>query len=258
MRSIDLKAKDEPVFALVYGDSGTGKTELCATCAELGNTLVIDIDKGVMTIVRSKRLAGVRSSNKLTVVSFDTFDDLDDAYQSIKRNDPEEWTKLFKCEDNPITEPFKYFVWDSWTEMQWELLTELRKSDGLDSKTAPVKLDTFRKNLQIQHWGRLTDMNKLCVESLRNLAKEIGVHMIFTMLESYSKDDVTGKVSYGPAIHGKLVKEFPAYFNVVVYTYVDLSGKYHATTKPKGNYPAKTRLGEGQDHVDAKAKTLFV
>ena len=45
MQIIDLKKPDtDPVFALVYGASGTGKTHLMGTVGELGRTLIIDID----------------------------------------------------------------------------------------------------------------------------------------------------------------------------------------------------------------------
>ena len=125
---------------------------------------------------------------------------------------------------------------------------ELREKNEL----AGVGLN-FRKNMQIQHWGALTDLNKLAVQALRDCK----VNQIFTMQETMSKDELSGQVFGGPAIHGKMVQEMPAYFDVVVHTYTDLQGKYCATTKSKGRWPAKTRLGEGKDFINPKASQIF-
>ena len=51
LKDIDLNAQDtDPVFALVYGASGTGKTHLMGTLGELGEVLIIDIDQGIKTL----------------------------------------------------------------------------------------------------------------------------------------------------------------------------------------------------------------
>ena len=51
MQIIDLNKPDtDPIFALVYGASGTGKTHLMGTVGELGRTLIIDIDQGIKTL----------------------------------------------------------------------------------------------------------------------------------------------------------------------------------------------------------------
>ena len=51
MNIIDLNAPDnDPIFALVYGASGTGKTHLMGTLGELGRVLIIDIDQGIKTL----------------------------------------------------------------------------------------------------------------------------------------------------------------------------------------------------------------
>lgn len=248
MEQINLKnLSNEGIFALVYGGSGTGKTDLIGTVAEIGKTLVIDIDMGSLTLKTSPRVKPFHEN--LTVVSFDEFNDLDDAYQTMMKNDPAEWSKKFGIE---VKEPFEWIIWDSWSELQWDMSQELRKNENLLGTGL-----NFRKNLQIQHWGALTDLNKLCVESLRDVTKTTGLNQIFVMLEAMSKDEFTGQIFGGPAIHGKLVAELPGYFNIVVHTYTDLSGRYFRSTKAKGRWPAKTRLGEGIDKANATAKELF-
>ena len=247
MQVIDLKAPDnDPIFALVYGASGTGKTHLMGTIGELGRVLIIDIDQGIKTLRNAPDLKKAGYTDNITVVSFDKFRDLDEAYKLVAANDPKQWSKKFGVE---IAQPFDWIVWDTWSELQWYMLEELRSKDS-EMKGNGLN---FRKNVQIQHWGAVTDLNKLAVESLRSCK----VNQVFTMQEKLDKDELTGVVYGGPSIHGKMVQEMPTYFDIVVHTYTDLSGGYCATNKAKGKWPGKTRLGVGQDFKNPTAKMLF-
>lgn len=247
MQIIDLKAPDtDPVFALVYGASGTGKTHLMGTIGELGRVLIIDIDQGIKTLRNAPDLKQAGYTDNITVVSFDKFRDLDEAYKLVAANDPKQWTKKFGV---LIEQPFDWVVWDTWSEIQWYMLEELRSKDS-EMKGNGLN---FRKNVQIQHWGMMTDLNKLAVQQLRNCK----VNQVFTMQEKLDKDELSGAVYGGPAIHGKMVQEMPTYFDIVVHTYTDLSGGYCATNKSKGKWPGKTRLGVGQDFKNPTAKMLF-
>jgi hypothetical protein len=228
-------------FALIYGGSGTGKTHLAATAGELGKVLIIDADLGGVTVKTSKRLE--QWKDNVVIASARAFRDLDEAAKLIDKNDVDEWRKklLSKGEENKklvekIVAPFDWFVFDTWTEWQWLMLTELRKNEGL---SGGGKLD-FRKNIGIQHWGMLTDLNKIAIETFRDMGKNI----IFNMQEVIVHDEVSGFTYGGPAIHGKMVKEMPAYFNIVVHTYSTPTGDYVASTKRKGFFDAKTRFGE--------------
>lgn len=249
MQVIDIKDKslsEDPNFVLVYGGSGTGKTHLMGTAGELGLTLIIDIDQGTKTIKFAKDLQ--KFHDNIVVVSFDQFKDLDQAYQLVEKNDPAEWNKFFERE--VVSKPFDWVVWDTWSEIQWYMMQELRRTDNYLDLGKGIN---FRKNLQIQHWGALTDLNKLAVQELRKCR----VNQIFTMQETMSKDELSGTVFGGPAIHGKLVQEMPAYFDVVVHTFVDISGNYVASTKPKGKWTAKTRLDEGKEYKNPTLKTVL-
>lgn len=248
MKIIDLKAEDtDPIFALVYGASGTGKTHLMGTVGELGRVLIIDIDQGIKTLRNAPDIVKAKYTDNITVVSFDKFQDLDEAYKLVNANDPAKWTQKL---GEPVEAPFEWIIWDTWSELQWHMLEELRKKD---SEMKAVGLN-FRKNIQIQHWGMMTDLNKLAIESLRSCK----VNQIFTMQEKLDKDELTGQIYGGPAIHGKMVQEMPAYFDIVVHTYTDTAGNYCATNKAKSRWPGKTRLGVGAEYKDPKASQLFV
>lgn len=233
MNIINGTGQDDVVFGLVYGESGTGKTHLMGTLGELGSVLLIDIDKGYKTIRNAPDLK--KPSENVIVCDFKKFKDLDTAAKLVEANDPDKWNKEFG-QPGLVKKPFDWIVWDTWSEIQWFMLQELRRKESLSG----VGLD-FRKNIQIQHWGMMTDLNKLAIEQLR----ECNVNQIFTMQETVSKDEISGITRGGPAIHGKLVQEMPAYFDIVIHTETDLTGNYTATTKRKGYWPAKTRLGVG-------------
>lgn len=239
------EAKPDHIFALVYGSSGTGKTHFVGTLGELGKVLIIDIDQGAKTIQYAADLQKLH--NNITVCSFDQFKDLDQAYKLVKENDPEKWNSFFKT-PGLVKEPFDWIAWDTWSEIQWYMMQELRmKSDRLG-----VGID-FRKNIEIQHWGQMTDLNKLAIQALRDCR----VNQLFTMQETLMKDELSGQIFGGPAIHGKLVQEMPAFFDLVVHTYSDINGKFCAATKAKGKWVAKTRLGEGTEYVSPTAKAVF-
>ena len=247
MQVIDLNAPDtDPVFALVYGASGTGKTHLMGTLGELGRVLIIDIDQGIKTLRHAPDLLKAKWNDNITVVSFDKFKDLDEAYKLVEANDPKLWSKKFGI---TITQPFDWIAWDTWSEIQWYMLEELRSKDAAMKGSGL----NFRQNVQIQHWGMMTDLNKLAVQQLRACK----VNQVFTMQEKLDKDELSGQIYGGPAIHGKMVQEMPTYFDIVVHTYTDLQGNYCATNKAKGKWPGKTRLGVGQDYKSPTAKMLF-
>ena len=90
MQIINLSdKKNDPIFALVYGASGTGKTHLMGTVGALGRVLLIDVDQGVKTI---QYAAGMdKYTSNIVAVSFDQFKDLDEAYKLVNANDPCSW-----------------------------------------------------------------------------------------------------------------------------------------------------------------------
>lgn len=272
MQVIDKTLQNERYFILNYGASGSGKTHLIATLGELGRVLVIDVDQGYKTILTGKGITKAMQDNIL-IVTFDSFQDLDSAYKLMYANDPKLWNKEFnsywKVNSNGtktwvtkpeskwvtyVTEPFDWGVWDTWSELQWHMSQKLRKDKKLLS---PNDTLDFRDNLQIQHWGSLTDLNKLAVEAMREITKTGIMSIVFTMQEKVDKDEISGTIVKGPAIHGKMVAEMPSYFDVVVHTGTTPAGAWTATTKPKMGWPAKTRLGEGVELVNPTMKQIL-
>lgn len=250
MNAVDFENEPlEGIFALMYGDSGSGKTHLCATLGELGYVLIVDADKGRRTVQRSEDLK--KFWPNIEIVSFDAFADLEGLRRLCEKNDPAQWSK---ATGKTITRKFDWIVIDTWTEVQWIMMQKLRSEQGLGG-TAAEQL-SYRKNVGIQHWGMMTDLNKLSIETFKEISKK-GLNIVFTMQESIIKDEVTGVTIKGPAIHGKLVKEMPAYFETVVHTYNDIQGNWCATTLPKQGWPAKNRLKQGKEYKNPSAKEIF-
>lgn len=252
MNTIDFEKEPlEGIFALIYGDSGSGKTHLVATLGELGRVLIVDSDKGRRTVQRAPELQ--KYWPNIEIAAFEKFSDLETLRRLCDENTSEAWNKAL-TPSKPFEQPFDWVVIDTWTEVQWIMLQKLRAANNLGGKDGE-KLD-YRQNIQIQHWGMMTDLNKLSVEAFKGITRK-GLNIVFTMQECVVKDEVTGLMVKGPAIHGKLVKELPAYFEVVVHTYNNIAGDWCATTLPKQGWPAKTRLGKGADLKNPTAREIF-
>lgn len=225
------------LFGLIYGMSGTGKTHLAATYCRMypdEPVLLIDVDQGSATL-NAKDLQDI---NNLFVVSFDDFKDLNDVYELCKENTVEKWCEAIPEMKGLLKKPFKCVIWDTWSEMQWEMSSELRTKNKLLGKGL-----NFRDNIQLQHWGQLTDLNKLSVVAF----KELTMDCLFLMQAEIKEDATTGALVKGPAIHGKLVTELPAMFTTVIYTYTNPKGVWCATTLPKLGWIAKVRGFDGRD-----------
>jgi hypothetical protein len=234
-----IKPNDNKLFALIYGMSGTGKTHLAATYALWhpdDNILLIDADQGSKTLLAPE----FEDANNIFVVDFREFAELDEIYQLCEKNTVEGWIKKLPALKDTLKKPFKCIVWDTWSECQWIFMDELRKKNGLRGKGL-----NFRTNIQLQHWGQMTDLNKMSVIAF----KELPIDCLFLMQSEVSTDAITQQVIKGPAIHGKLTTELPAMFNTVIYTYTTPKGEWAATTLPKLGWPAKVRGTEGKDLI---------
>ena len=259
MQVIDPSVDNGKCFALGYGGSGTGKTHLAGTLGDIGYTLIIDADKGYKTLVKPN-VPGItqKMRDNLVICSIDQFKDLDTAYQLIHDNDPDKWSRALSTKDRKVTieKPFDWAVWDTWSEMQWHMMQQLRKNENLLSPNMGKSLD-FRKNVGIQHWGMLTDLNKLAIEQLRDVTYSGTINQLFLMQEKIDKNEELGTVEKGPSIHGKMMNEMPTYFDIVFHTSTDPVGNFLACTKRKAGWPAKTRLGEGQEYKNPTAKEVL-
>lgn len=241
-----LVQSDNKLFGLIYGMSGSGKTHLAATYCRLHKddpVLLIDVDQGSNTL----NAPDLQDIENLYAVSFDKFTDLDTAFKLCKSNTVEGWVKEIPELKGILTKPFKCIIWDTWSELQWVMSAELRSKNGLQGNGL-----NYRNNIQLQHWGQMTDLNKLAVSEF----KKLPIDCLFLMQAEAKEDAITGQVIKGPSIHGKLVTELPALFTTVIYTYNNPKGEFCATTLPKLGWPAKIRGKEGIDMTNPTMEKL--
>ena len=232
-------------FVLVYGPSGTGKTHLSSTLGELGKVLIIDVDQGSNTIFSDK--INKKHADNITVVDFTTFADLDAAFQAVKKNTPEHWSKVF---GETIEHSFDWVVWDTWSELQY-FMREGNRIQNDHSKFAG-KFE-WRNSLTQPQWGQIYDLNMLAIRELRKLP----IKQLFIMQEATFKDDDTGVVTGGPSISGKMVQEFPALFDTVVHQTVNLRGEFLSSTQAKGRFPAKSRKKPPAVYTNSTLKDIL-
>ena len=124
---------NKKLFALIYGMSGTGKTHLAATYCQAHpdkQVLLIDVDQGSATLQASD----LKNINNLTVISFDAFKDLNQVYELCKDNSIEKWVKAIPELKDMLKKPFECVIWDTWSELQWVMASELRAKNGLTGR----------------------------------------------------------------------------------------------------------------------------
>ena len=169
-------------------------------------------------------------------------------YELFVVNTVDNWVKAIPELKGKLTRPFGCLAWDTWTEVQWTLSTELRRKNNILGKGL-----VYRDGMQIQHWGQMTDLNKLAIASF----KDLPIESLFLMQAEVKEDAVTHTIVKGPSIHGKLVTEVPAMFNTIIYTYTTPQGGWKATTLPKLGWPAKVRGKIGQDLENPTLEALL-
>lgn len=216
---------------LLYGPSGTGKTEFAATWAEEGEVLYLDSDQGIVTIKATTRISPDLKTRIKRIPVLDKSPD-------VHITQPIGW-ETCKGVVNSIasTGSFgtctpKTIVMDSMTTvsamtMSWTLFSNRKALD-----TQPSLPD----------WGKQVEELKRFLNLCRSLK---GINFICIAHEQYEKDELSGRVWCLPLVTGKFAQQISGYFDEVYHTRVDQTGSGHAyklDTKASGLITAKSRL----------------
>jgi hypothetical protein len=221
---------------LLYGSPGVGKTRFIASVSSKLYTLLLDVDDGHRTI----RYLPQEMSSNVVVVRMTDFTDLDMLYKLTKKNDPAEWTAYLNKNNSgkpiKIDKPFEAIAIDTMSEMQFEMIEEIRP--GGDSTVAFGDMKKLQ-GLQIQDWGKVIDLVRLAIRAF----KDLPITFVATFHEMIIKDDLAGGIYGLPSLKGKdLPSEIGKYFDVVGHMTMTQDGKYALATKGHAKWQAKSRI----------------
>jgi hypothetical protein len=218
---------------LLYGAPGVGKTRFIASTAEVLQTLILDVDDGSKTI----RYMSQSVKDNVTVLRMTTFADLDVLYKLAVKNDPALWTAHIKrCGGSKvISQPFQALAIDTMSEMQFEMIEEIRPGDSKAGMADMKKLQA----LQIQEWGKVIDLVRVAIRAFR----DIPITFIASFHEMLMKDELSGHIFGVPSLKGKdLPSEIGKYFDITGHMTMTQDGKYALATKGHAKWQAKSRI----------------
>lgn len=195
---------------VVYGKSGTGKTNLAA---QFPKPLFLACDPGT--------LGGLETARK---------------YKGVKFLKIDSWTKaqtILPILEQQAGKEFKTLIVDSITYLGRLCMDVILQSKGKEIPT----FDEYKLN-----YARMCHfINKL---------SDLKCHIVFNALDQTTKDEKTGKVTGGPSLPGKLTDELPQAVSICARLFAETSydaqGKLTVTYKyrvvPDSTYYAKDRL----------------
>lgn len=160
----------ESINALVYGESGSGKTYLSGTGRENGkNDLIIDLEGGTIT--------NAAAGSDVNVLRVKTYEELLKVIEAL--------------EENP--ERFEWVTVDSLSKVQefiWEYILDAERSGRNPSRSK------YRKELQ--EWGEAQERFKEIISRLKACDANV-IHLVRSELDI----DEESQEFQRPAVHGK-------------------------------------------------------
>ena len=193
---------------LVYGQSGTGKTEFAATWAEAGTLLYMDTSQGMLTVKSSPRLTHKHN------IFFNTIHDIaDDPH--IKRRIG--WD-ILKSITESVRDTGKFgnctpktLVLDDLTVGAEYALTCALQIHNKSPEAEVTQPD----------WGKQIALIRNLINSARSIK---GVNFICLAHEQFVQDKLSGRTWCLPLVTGKYANQVAGYFDEVYHTKVESIG----------------------------------
>ncbi len=174
-------SSNAPIKALLYGDSGAGKTTLAVTGP--GPVLVLLTERQAITSINA-------SNPEADIIYVNTAQDVRNVVGALRNGDK----SLAK---------YKTLVVDSLTETQRLIQDDILKKARRDT-------------MQLQDYGKLADATKGLIRTLRDLP----INVICTALMEHDNEEATGKRHYSPIFIGKKTgREIAQWFTIIGYLY---------------------------------------
>lgn len=218
----------QKVDVLVYGGSGTGKTQFAATFNAVGNVVFIDFDSGLKTVRGWKDVSYFTVLETLPKPS---------AYVSFMRLLPQLEKRIINGEFNTV-------CLDSLTTFSECVLNAVMYESG-----------KLGQNPSFVEWGEQMRRIKSVIDRLLVLPCNI----VVTAHEQFEKDELSGKVWCLPLVTGKLATRISLYFDEVYHLQVEAnkdSSSYTMLTRPDRYYTAKSRIGFKDAYVPTNYKSI--
>lgn len=203
--------QDSGIKVLVYSESGSGKTVLCATAPR---PIIVMAEAGALSLKKANldRIFGVDSeyvTTDIPTIVIRTLKDLNDAYQWLT--------------ESAEMRNFDTICIDSISEIAEKVLSNAKKLN-----TDPRKA-----------YGDMADKMISVVKSYRDIAEK---NVYFSAKMEKNKDEISGMMLYGPSMPGKQVGPQLSYlFDEVFYLGVDKD--------EKGNLYRFLQTGSDMQHV---------
>lgn len=229
----------------VYGPYGSGKTTLMATAADvedMTDVLLIDIEKGKLSIKNNARIKNKGKIDVITISSFKQLGLIHDKFlkHHVRLRDsekPEDIKALIELEakfrgvdPKTIKTPKRYrtVILDSLTELDKMVIYELL-GFSTSGDIGSYLSDSDMEVPEFAEYKKNNQMMQLIVRAFRDLA----INSLFIIQEAFTKDELN-RSSYTPALTGKLGKQ--------VQGMVDIVGYLQVGSIPEGKKEAPRRL----------------
>lgn len=234
--------KKGPLNILPYGEPGCGKTRFALSTGEVLYTLFVDVDNGIKTALTVPQ----EWLKNIVPIRFTDFRDIDKIYKLLIQNDPEELSRVLGVK---VNRPFEAVVFDTWSEVGWEIKEQKRSDLGKQGGDSLI----FRPNIEIQDWGNIIDLNQVCINAFR----ELPITFICPMHEMFFEDKKGGRTSGTPSINGKFAGEIGKHFDIVGHMSVNITGEYVMDTAMKSRFQAKSRIPLAKQIKNATYKGIL-
>ena len=217
---------------LVIGQSGTGKTRLCGTLAEVLPTLIVTADASGLDTLKSM---GV-DANVILI---------------------EDWTKVWEyfTEIAKASQDYRAIALDDFGSLQEAGMDKIELSPRTYAEDKMSKRDLElqirqqlllgERKLQIQQWGDLSVAMNSFLAEVNNLPFAV---KLVTCLEGIAKNPRTGEEHIYPSILGSMRTIMSAKFSLVASAFItnlDGANYYCLSCRSHARTEAKNRYGEG-------------
>lgn len=221
----DLMEKPK-LKVMVWSPSGTGKTHLLGTAAELGPMYIFDTDL---------RLQGIATRD----IEYDSYRD---ANQSQPNAYDAASAKLDKLKGlNPF--PYEVVALDGLTTFS---IIAMNRAIPATKAFMPQLPHIQTNNVTVPAQPDYMTAMALTEQFISKLCA-LPCHVIVTAHEDNDKDDLTGRIFKNIAVSGKLAIRLPGYFNELWRMQVSTTAvegkavnKYQLVTRPDNLYSART------------------